>query len=373
MTLILTLADISPDTWSKPITDQPQVVGRSETADIHLESRFVSKEHCRFWMEADACYVEDCGSTNGTYVRGERIGRTKLGSGDRVVVGNFELLVADESQLQPTDYEIPSADTILSQETISLADLVQPPARTDQKADDERHIATTIHQRLTPSRRIGLPGMLVEVAYVPSGLLGGDSFECFELNDRWVLALFDSMNHGAKAALTIALIRSELQRWVSLTPEPGRCLELLNSELLKLNISDLYICASLAVWFPITSTMVYATAGQHPPIWIRDDEQVNRQETAGGFPLGVADGAQYEEQLVPLRPKDRIFFFSDGLADAFRGSRHAGSAATRFAQEILRRKTEGLQQQVRRLVEAQHGEIRDDALLVACEVGGASR
>src|ERR1043165_6862449 len=101
MTLILTLANVSPDTWARPITVLPQVVGRDKSADIHFESNFVSKEHCRFWMEEDEYFVEDCGSTNGTFVGGEKIDRVKLKSGDKVLIGNFELIVADDTQIRP--------------------------------------------------------------------------------------------------------------------------------------------------------------------------------------------------------------------------------------------------------------------------------
>ena len=370
MSLILTLSDISPDTWSMPITPSPQLVGRDHTAHIHLESRFVSKHHCKIWMDGETCFVEDLGSMNGTYVAGERIKRVAIKSGDRVLVGNFELLVADESQILPTDPELLLPATLYSQDVVSTTEkLLAKPAAIEETPNDVQVLAAAVHSRLTPSRRIGLPGMLIEVAYFPSGLLGGDSFECLELEDRWALALFDSMNHGSKAALTISLIRSELNRWISLIPEPARCLEHLNEELVKLKIDDLYVCGGLAMWFPVTSTMVYATAGQHPPMWLRDDKVLNPDEMAGGLPLGVAADTRYEEKLLQLRPKDRLFFFSDGLRDAFRGRSQAGPVAGRLAREVLTRTGEGLRQQAERIVKAQKDSILDDALLVACEVG----
>ncbi len=369
MSLILTLSDISPDTWSIPITSEPQLVGRDKTAHITLESRFVSKHHCKFWMDGETCYVEDMGSMNGTYVAGERIQRAAVKSGDRVLVGNFELLVADESQILPTDPELRLPPTLYDQDIVATNEQPLPQQAIEETASDVQVLAVAVHSRLTPSRRIGLPGMLIEVAYFPSGLLGGDCFECLELEDRWALALFDSMNHGSKAALTIALIRAELKRWISLTPEPARCLEHLNDELVKLKIDDLYVCAALAMWFPVTSTLVYATAGQHPPMWLRDDKVLNPDETAGGLPLGVTADVRYEEKLLQLRPKDRLFFFSDGLRDAFRGRSQAGPVAGRLAREILNRSGEGLRQQAERIVKAQQESILDDALLVACEVG----
>lgn len=374
MTMVITLADISPDTWSRSITEVPQIVGRERTADIHLESRFVSKEHCRFWKEGADYFVEDAGSTNGTYIAGTRIGKHKLKSGDRIVIGNFEILVADDTQICPTDYELPSAETVFSQSIVDLQEpaVAIPSGPLSSLSAEERRLAAAVYQRLTPSRRIGLPGMLVEVAYMPSGSLGGDCFECLEMSDRYVLALFDSMNHGTKAALTIMLIRSELRRWVSLTHEPGKCLEQLNTELIRLKISDLYICSSLAMWFPATSTMVYATAGQHPPLWIRDQELLNPTEKAGGLPLGALEGETYEERLIHLRPKDRLFFFSDGLGDALRSGAAAGAATKRIAEQILRLNPEALHRLSQRIEAGHASGTFDDALLVGCEIGSVN-
>lgn len=386
MTLMLTLADISADTWSRSITDVPQVAGRSPNAEIHLESRFVSKEHCRFWYEAGEYFVEDCGSTNGTFLGGRRIQREALKSGDHVLIGNFEILVADNSHVCPTDYELPSSTTLMSNATVEQLRPAQTafvplkPLETDRSSkpveqiehiasSEERRLAAAVHQRLTPNRRIGLPGMLVEVAYLPSGNLGGDCFECLELSDRYVLAMFDSMNHGTNAALTIMLIRAELRRWVSLTHEPGKCLEQLNAELLKLQINDLYIAASLAMWFPMTSTVVYATAGHHPPFWIREGELLNPRESAGGLPLGISAGETFEERLLQLRPKDRLFFFSDGLSDSVRERTGPEASSKRLADELLKIKTDGLHQLSNRLIQSTTGMPRDDALIVACEIG----
>src|SRR5690606_24642452 len=95
--------------------------------------------------------------------------------------------------------------------------------------EEVRHLASIVHNRLTPSRRIGLPGLFVEVAYHPSGSLGGDGFHCVEIGERWVLAVFDSMNHGAKSALALSLLRAEMERCVNLTAQPSQCLDWMNS------------------------------------------------------------------------------------------------------------------------------------------------
>ena len=65
-------------------------IGRSSASDIVLKSDdYVSGQHARLTRHGGLLYVEDAGSTNGTYVNDRKtIGATPLRSGDRVRVGS---------------------------------------------------------------------------------------------------------------------------------------------------------------------------------------------------------------------------------------------------------------------------------------------
>jgi FHA domain len=69
------------------------VVGRDPASDIHLDGdEFASSRHARIDPAPDGVWVEDLGSTNGTFVNGERMtGRVRLEPGDVLRVGETEL------------------------------------------------------------------------------------------------------------------------------------------------------------------------------------------------------------------------------------------------------------------------------------------
>lgn len=71
----------------------PVVLGRDETSGIRLDGdEFASGRHARLEPARDGVFVEDLGSTNGTFVNGERIsGRRALSPGDILRVGETEL------------------------------------------------------------------------------------------------------------------------------------------------------------------------------------------------------------------------------------------------------------------------------------------
>ncbi|MFY0409660.1 FHA domain-containing protein FhaB/FipA [Solicola sp. PLA-1-18] len=58
---------------SVPISDQPIILGRGTDAAIRLDDDYVSTRHARFATNGEDWFVEDLGSTNGTYLGSQRI------------------------------------------------------------------------------------------------------------------------------------------------------------------------------------------------------------------------------------------------------------------------------------------------------------
>lgn len=82
-----------------PLADSPEIiVGRSSDVDMVLIEDMVSRRHARLEC-IDEISIEDLGSTNGTFVNGERIQRAKLLEGDRVLIGTsiIKVVLADSA------------------------------------------------------------------------------------------------------------------------------------------------------------------------------------------------------------------------------------------------------------------------------------
>src|SRR3974390_968041 len=77
-----------------PIVPEKQIlVGRSSDLDMVLVEDMVSRKHARIAMQGEQIWIEDLGSTNGTFVNGEKIKRARLKEGDRVLIGTSILKV----------------------------------------------------------------------------------------------------------------------------------------------------------------------------------------------------------------------------------------------------------------------------------------
>lgn len=75
------------------IDSAPVQVGRGGQNDIAIErDEFASSNHARFIAQQDGVWLEDVGSTNGTYVNGEKVDEPrKLAPGDVVRIGETDL------------------------------------------------------------------------------------------------------------------------------------------------------------------------------------------------------------------------------------------------------------------------------------------
>jgi pSer/pThr/pTyr-binding forkhead associated (FHA) protein len=76
-----------------PLCEFPQRLGRSPSADICIDDRWVSRYHCEIDYQQDALTVCDLGSKHGTFVNGQPVKRVRLRPGDELSVGLSRFVV----------------------------------------------------------------------------------------------------------------------------------------------------------------------------------------------------------------------------------------------------------------------------------------
>lgn len=70
-----------------PLVNNRTIIGRAESCDLQIPLLSVSRRHCEISIEGDKLTVKDLASSNGTYVNNERINKSEVKAGDRLVIG----------------------------------------------------------------------------------------------------------------------------------------------------------------------------------------------------------------------------------------------------------------------------------------------
>lgn len=86
--------------------ESPVYVGRSKQCEVRLESPDISARHARLGFEADQFWIEDLGSTNGTFINEQQIsGRVTVPLGASIILGRETSIVGvrnEEELLEAT-------------------------------------------------------------------------------------------------------------------------------------------------------------------------------------------------------------------------------------------------------------------------------
>jgi pSer/pThr/pTyr-binding forkhead associated (FHA) protein len=63
------------------------IIGRSSDLDMVLVEDMVSRKHAKITTDDAVVTIQDLGSTNGTFVNGEKVRKAELKDGDRILIG----------------------------------------------------------------------------------------------------------------------------------------------------------------------------------------------------------------------------------------------------------------------------------------------
>lgn len=130
-----------------PLLLSTNIVGREPINDVVFPDPEISRRHARIVSQVNNYYIEDLGSTNGTYVNGRRINSvTRLNNGDIIDLGEsirmtFVVEAADEEMpASPAAVESTPTPAVNSNNIPTPGEI---PQSLDQALDDLEVVKTT--------------------------------------------------------------------------------------------------------------------------------------------------------------------------------------------------------------------------------------
>jgi serine phosphatase RsbU (regulator of sigma subunit) len=202
---------------------------------------------------------------------------------------------------------------------VALAATQDQLADSEQRADQEQHLALRLQRAIMPEDEppVEAAGVDVAVRYRPAEqgrLVAGDWYDALLLPDKQLLLVVgDITGHGIDAVTGMIAARNALRGLAATDAGPAELLRHLNYASCHLTegIAGTVVCGR---YDPETRVLRWARAGHLPPVLVRDGA-AEMLPLPDGVLLGLDPDAEYEEAVLPMRSGDTLLLFTDGLVE----------------------------------------------------------
>ena len=175
--------------------------------------------------------------------------------------------------------------------------------------------AEEIQRSLLPGHIPQIPGFEVAAAWLPARTVGGDYYDVLRLGDRRLgICIADVVGKGVSAALLMANVQAAVHAFANESESPASLCTKVNRLLCENIATGKFVTFLYGILDADARTFEFCNAGHLYPILASGTSARTLDE--GGAVLGVFPDWSYEDSIVVLRPGDRLFLFTDGIAEA---------------------------------------------------------
>ncbi len=182
---------------------------------------------------------------------------------------------------------------------------------------EQMRLAGVIQRRMIPAEAPEIKGLDVAAKYIPCFDVGGDLYDFIKLSDNLlVVAIADVIGKGIPAAIMTSMFRGAVRAYAD-AGGAGNIKETIN-RLNKLACQECTVGEFVTLFYAIIDIekmqVSYCNCGHEPTVLVSDGEIIDLDK--GGLVLGVDENAEYETDVVNIKPCDTLVFYTDGLTDA---------------------------------------------------------
>lgn len=147
--------------------------------------------------------------------------------------------------------------------------------------------------------------------------VGGDFYDCFEIDDRRVcFVMADVSGKGVPAALFMMTAKTMIKDYAMLKNDTAEIFTSVNKYLSENNDAGMFATAWIGIIDTQNMTLQYTNAGHNYPYIAHSGEDFAELKKKHGLFLAGMDDTQYRETELQLQKGDTLFLFTDGLTEA---------------------------------------------------------
>ncbi|MCF0121115.1 MAG: SpoIIE family protein phosphatase, partial [Oscillospiraceae bacterium] len=126
----------------------------------------------------------------------------------------------------------------------------------------------------------------------------------------------DVSGKGIPAAMFMMISKTLIKSAAQSGLSPKAVLEKVNNQLCENNDAEMFVTVWIGIMQISTGKTVCANAGHEYPAIMRANGEFELFKDRHGFVLAGMEGARYREYELELNPGDRLFVYTDGVAEA---------------------------------------------------------
>ncbi|MDD5688585.1 MAG: FHA domain-containing protein [Elusimicrobia bacterium] len=149
-----------------PITNDVTTIGRKSDNDIVIDNPAISGHHAKIYKQDNSYFVEDLGSTNGTFLNETKIVKADLRNKGQIGIAKHTLIfINEETNVQPSEKKEASGSETVVIDSAKLRELTGG-KEGDSASQGEKVGTLKVIDGAVDQTEIELPGLLT---YIGSG------------------------------------------------------------------------------------------------------------------------------------------------------------------------------------------------------------
>ncbi|MEC4747094.1 SpoIIE family protein phosphatase [Methylomicrobium sp. Wu6] len=208
------------------------------------------------------------------------------------------------------------ADMMLSLSE-SQGKLIDTMEQLSTRLKEEVDGAATLQRNLLRPSHIDLPGLRGLSTLITSSEVGGDFYDYYTVDGRWVVMLVgDVSGHGVASGTMVSAAKAGVNLLeAGREREPRMILSRLNETLYKTARQSLLMTMFAISLDTQTGELRYANAGHQFAYLYRAALGSLDVLELGGLPLGKNEHIDYEQGITEMDVGDRLFLYTDGIVE----------------------------------------------------------
>ena len=198
--------------------------------------------------------------------------------------------------------------------------------------------------------------------------VGGDFYDFIELyEDKIVIIVGDVSGKGVPAALMMAKLTGHARFHSASGMSPAGIAHELNEAVASGN-TEMFVTGLVIALDCKEKKVTMINAGHPFPVLKKTDGSAGWAKTETGFPIGVVEGAEFEEKTFNMEAGERMCLYTDGITEAMNENKECfGEERLRLAVEEASNKASDIAEHVQTRIQEHVGEAKQsDDLTFIC-------